>query len=108
MGEVLLFNRSKLQVISEKEAAAVLGLSYCTLRRMRLDDNGPPHIKLGVRRIGYRLSTMDAWLDARERSQASPDSGSRSNCSRGSSSVGLRKVSHRSRSGRAYLRARAA
>ena len=95
LGEVAPLDRIKLRVISENEAAAILGLSYCTLRRMRLDDIGPPFVRLGARRIGYRLSSLDAWLDGQERNQVIPSNDSRSSSSRSGSSARPRKMSHR-------------
>jgi predicted DNA-binding transcriptional regulator AlpA len=67
MGEVVSFNRTELQVISEGEAARLLGVSPATLRRHRLADIGPRYVKLGVRRIGYRQGAIREWVNQRER-----------------------------------------
>lgn len=67
MGEVVSFDRARLQVVGEREAAAIVGLSYATLRRMRLDDIGPRYVQLGVKRIGYRQGDLAEWLDRQAR-----------------------------------------
>ena len=53
-------------VVSERDAAQLLSLSLPQLRRMRWDGLAPTHIRLSERRIGYRLSDIDTWLDARQ------------------------------------------
>lgn len=57
------------RVITEAEAARMVGLSVPTLRRMRYDEKrenrGPRHVRLSERRIGYRLFDLDAWLERR-------------------------------------------
>jgi hypothetical protein len=35
------------------------------LQRQRSDGGGPPFIQLSARRIGYRKSTVEQWLEAR-------------------------------------------
>ena len=67
MGEVVPFNRAELQVISEVEAANLLGVSRATLARMRKADIGPRPVKLSARRIGYRLSAIRDHLAGQER-----------------------------------------
>jgi hypothetical protein len=52
--------------ISESAAARLLGVSADTLRRMSVRGEGPPRIKLSLRRVGYRLANCLAFLKARE------------------------------------------
>ncbi|MFC3558879.1 helix-turn-helix transcriptional regulator [Sphingomonas qilianensis] len=52
------------QVVDTNEASRLLGLSNGTLRKMRLYGNGPRFVKLG-RAVRYRVSELDAYLDAR-------------------------------------------
>lgn len=40
-----------------------LGLSVQALALMRHEGNGPAYVKLG-RRVRYRMSDVEAWLDA--------------------------------------------
>ena len=54
MGEVVSFNRTELQVISEGEAAGLLGVSTATLRRHRLADS--PKVR-EARSAAHRLPT---------------------------------------------------
>ena len=56
-----------LLVLTEAQAARLLGLSKFTLHRMRTDPqthgSGPKAIQLTARRIGYRRADLEAWLD---------------------------------------------
>jgi predicted DNA-binding transcriptional regulator AlpA len=52
-------------VVSEKEAAAYVGLSRVHLRRKRSEGTAPRFVRLGERRIGYRITDLDAWLESR-------------------------------------------
>ncbi|MBQ9633809.1 MAG: helix-turn-helix domain-containing protein [Schwartzia sp.] len=47
-------------VLTEKECAERLGLSFWTLRKLRIDGNAP-HIKLGSR-IYYVYDAIVKWL----------------------------------------------
>jgi len=51
--------------IGTKEAAKFLGMSPSTLAQMRMRDEGPPSIKMGMRRVLYRVTDLVAWIDAR-------------------------------------------
>jgi hypothetical protein len=53
-------------VISEQAAADLCGLSVATMRRLRQAGTGPAVVRLSTRRIGYRLGTLEGWLNARE------------------------------------------
>lgn len=59
-------------VITEAETAKMLSLSVPTLRRMRAEGTAPRFIRLGVRRLGYRIADVDAWLASRAHG-AQPD-----------------------------------
>jgi predicted DNA-binding transcriptional regulator AlpA len=52
-------------ILSEPEYRALTGLSAPTAQRQRSDGSGPPFVQLSARRIGYRLSVVERWLDAR-------------------------------------------
>jgi predicted DNA-binding transcriptional regulator AlpA len=52
------------KVVSAKMAARVVGLSESTLAKLRLNGNGPLYCKLG-RRVVYRLSDLEQWLQSR-------------------------------------------
>jgi len=53
--------------LSTKQAAMYVGLSPCTLNRMRVTGEGPRYAKAG-RRVVYDRADLDAWIDARKRS----------------------------------------
>jgi predicted DNA-binding transcriptional regulator AlpA len=57
------------RVISEAQAAHVLGVSSDTLRRLSARGEGPKRLKLSPRRVGYLLSDCLEWLRAREPSE---------------------------------------
>lgn len=52
------------KVIGAKAAARYVGLSESTLAKLRLNGNGPTYCKLG-RRVVYRLTDLDQWLQSR-------------------------------------------
>lgn len=47
-------------------AASYLGLSASTLNKLRLTGAGPAYSKLG-RRVVYRQSDLDVWLESHRR-----------------------------------------
>ena len=51
-----------LLVLTEAQAARLLGVSVFTLRRMRKGGTGPKVLQLSDRRIGYRKASLEAWL----------------------------------------------
>ena len=52
-------------MITETDAARYCGLSVVHFRRLRKNEQGPQFVQLGVRRIGYRVGDLLAWLDRR-------------------------------------------
>ena len=57
-------NNTTNRCLSEQEVAETLGLSYWSVRQMRLQQ-GLPHFKCG-RRVFYRLHTVQNWLEQQE------------------------------------------
>lgn len=53
-------------IIAESATANIIGVSTATLRRMVERGEGPRRLKLSARRIGYRMSDLEAWLRSRE------------------------------------------
>lgn len=53
------------RVISEAWAAELAGVSPVHFRRLRRQGKGPRFVRLGERRLGYRLSDVVAWIDGR-------------------------------------------
>ena len=53
------------RVISEAEAARHCGLSVAHFRRLRKTEKGPRYVQLGIRRVGYRVGDLLAWLEER-------------------------------------------
>lgn len=49
----------------EKQAAELLNVSRRTLQRWRTEGGGPRFIRLGERRVGYRLPDLNAWAEGR-------------------------------------------
>lgn len=52
------------QFLSLREVIHRLGLSQATIWRMRRDGTFPPATHLSPRRIGWLLSSLEAWEDA--------------------------------------------
>jgi predicted DNA-binding transcriptional regulator AlpA len=51
-------------LLTEKQVAKWLGLSLPSLQRMRSKGSGPPFVQLSQRRIGYKKSDVENWLQA--------------------------------------------
>ena len=58
-------------ILTERQVSDWIGLSEPTLFRHRRDGTGPTFIRLSARRVGYRRSAVEAWLQARERDRIS-------------------------------------
>ena len=58
------------QLLNQRAAAAMLGLSPRTLERFRCTGFGPVYRKLG-RRVLYRPADLDAWIASRVRTSTS-------------------------------------
>lgn len=58
------------KLLTNDQAAALLGLSPETLPVWRVRGRGPQHIKVG-RLVRYRESDLQAWLDAQTRASTS-------------------------------------
>ena len=52
-------------LMNEDALADYLDLSARTLQRFRVTGEGPPFVRLGSRRIAYRLADVERWADAR-------------------------------------------
>lgn len=52
-------------VLTEAQAARFLSLSLPQLRRLRRQGEAPDHVKLSVRRIGYQVAALLAFLDSK-------------------------------------------
>ena len=53
------------RIVRESEAAAYCGLSLVHFRRLRREQKGPRHVRLSMRRIGYRVRDLLSWLNER-------------------------------------------
>jgi predicted DNA-binding transcriptional regulator AlpA len=53
------------RVVSEAQAAKIIGYSKDTLRREFRAGRAPARVRLSGRRIGYRLSSIYAFLETR-------------------------------------------
>jgi predicted DNA-binding transcriptional regulator AlpA len=54
-------------LLTEREVRAALGtVSHATLWRWQTGGHFPKPIRIGLRRIGWRLSTVQNWIKARE------------------------------------------
>jgi predicted DNA-binding transcriptional regulator AlpA len=58
-----LFNGSRDPLIKEKIAAELLDISPDTLRRLGRRGEGPRRRKISPRRVGYKLSEVEAYRD---------------------------------------------
>ena len=53
---------SESLVITERDAARLVGLSVRTMQRYRDNGGGPAYIVLGDRRVAYQRSDLAAWI----------------------------------------------
>jgi excisionase family DNA binding protein len=53
-----------MTLLTQRQAAAVLGLSERTLERMRVAGNGPRFVRMG-RSIRYRPADIESWVAGR-------------------------------------------
>jgi predicted DNA-binding transcriptional regulator AlpA len=56
---------NSIRVLSEPETYRAVGLSDRTWERLKAIGDTPPKTRLSEGRIGYRLSDIKKWLDAR-------------------------------------------
>lgn len=63
-------------LLSQREAATLLGLSHRTLERYRCTGFGPAYRKLG-RRVLYVSADIDAWTASRVRTSTSDQGAAR-------------------------------
>jgi excisionase family DNA binding protein len=63
----------KVKLLTTKQTADLLGVSYRTLEGLRLTGNGPAFIKVG-RLVRYELATVEDWLLAHQRLSTSATS----------------------------------
>jgi predicted DNA-binding transcriptional regulator AlpA len=57
-----------MALLSNRQAAARLGVQPQTLRKWRLEGRGPVFVRLGKHlrsRVGYRASDVESWLEER-------------------------------------------
>lgn len=57
--------------LTTAEAAALRRVSKSTMEHERVRGDGPPFVRIGRRKVGYRLDTLQAWLAARESTSTS-------------------------------------
>lgn len=67
-----------MTLLNENKTAEFLGLSTATLRKWRWEGKEPRFIKLG-RRVVYRMSDIEAYLEKQSRISTS-DNGEGSQC----------------------------
>lgn len=65
------------RLLSEVEAAQLLGLSPHTLNRWRVARKGPPFIKIGARVVKYRLSDLTTWVESQRKQTNTGKAGGR-------------------------------
>jgi predicted DNA-binding transcriptional regulator AlpA len=58
---------SKVRVLTRRETIKCIGVDERTFDRLEAAGDAPPKTQLSKRRIGYRLTDIDAWLNGRSR-----------------------------------------
>jgi len=71
LGNLLQEDQMQPRVLRTPDAAQYLGLTASTLEKMRLFGNGPRFVRLGLRAVGYAISDLDSFIEARRRDSTS-------------------------------------
>jgi predicted DNA-binding transcriptional regulator AlpA len=53
------------EYLDEATCSARYGVSRRTLQRWRILGEGPPFVRMGLRKVAYRVSDCEAWAKAR-------------------------------------------
>ena len=56
---------NSVRVVDQPTALMLLNLSLSTWERLEKRGETPPKTQISDRRIGYRISDLEKWLDAR-------------------------------------------
>jgi predicted DNA-binding transcriptional regulator AlpA len=62
-----------IKVLNRRDAIKHLGVSERSFQRLEARGDGPPKTRLSKGRIGYRVSDIREWLDARREAPSSRD-----------------------------------
>ena len=54
------------QILRPRETAAMIGVTRSTLSRWRVAGKFPDAIRLGPGVVGWRSTTVEEWIEARE------------------------------------------
>jgi predicted DNA-binding transcriptional regulator AlpA len=66
-------SKTNLQLLTEKEAAKLLGMTPRFLQARRVRGNGPPVVRISSRAIRYRVSDLEGWVRDRLRTSTAED-----------------------------------
>lgn len=58
-------------LLTETEAAKLIGFSIRTIQKWRMVGRGPQHVRVSSRAIRYRREDIDAWIESSLRSSTS-------------------------------------
>jgi predicted DNA-binding transcriptional regulator AlpA len=58
------------RVLPTNEAAAFIGVSYSEWRAKHARGETPPAIRIGIRKLGWRVCDLIAWIEARSGEKA--------------------------------------
>ena len=58
-------------LLTEKEAAKILGFSIRTLQKWRTQGAGPCFVRVSARAIRYRRADLEQWIEGRIRTSTS-------------------------------------
>lgn len=54
------------EFLSPTELSAYIGIAVQTLARWRSEGRGPAYIKIGGKKVAYRISAVHSWLDQQD------------------------------------------
>lgn len=63
--------KSEERLLTTREAAQYLAISFRTLEKLRCIGSGPPFVSIAPRAVRYQKSALDAWIASRSRHSTS-------------------------------------
>jgi predicted DNA-binding transcriptional regulator AlpA len=58
------------RVLNTRDAAAFVGLSMRGWERLRAAGETPSAVQIGIRKLGYQITDLLAWIESRKQSEA--------------------------------------
>ncbi len=64
---------TQLQLLTERETAALLGMTVSFLQARRVRGGGPVFVRVGTRTVRYDVRDLDRWIEEHRRESTSSE-----------------------------------